>query len=469
MHYAQDTYHTEAYGFSYTAKNAFLFSGRPITAIAFYIADILNLKIETHVLIMSCFSIVNLTIAVYILYNTIKKTLGKDYNNKIEYLILIVSFITVFNFCTMDLLVFSESGILTMGLLFSVLAGCEWTSIKKSKYIKILLFTIIGVLCYQGILNIYVPIALIFIVNKNKGKIKEAFKEAFIVLLLYGTALIASMLASNVISKIFELSSRPTIVPTIQSILNTYLKYINILVINTLNIGQKYWYIILIAIISIIYFTVVIKNKYSKIYIFYYIAILLSSILLPILPLVIQSEDKQYLEPRMCMSFGASIGIAIMYALFTINMNENKIFTKIFNIISILIFVINCQYVIHSSSEMISTNLLDRNIAMAILNKIENYEKETNAEIKNMGIDYDTNLEFYYNGTQIYRCLNLKSLATDWAIEPILKIYGNKEEHLKLVEVPEEIHNKYFKNKNWTNYSEEQIVFEGDTMYICIY
>ena len=118
---------------------------------------------------------------------------------------------------------------------------------------------------------------------------------------------------------------------------------------------------------------------------------------------------------------------------------------------------------------MISTNLLDRNIAMAILNKIENYEKETNAEIKNMGIDYDTNLEFYYNGTQIYRCLNLKSLATDWAIEPILKIYGNKEEHLKLVEVPEEIHNKYFKNKNWTNYSEEQIVFEGDTMYICIY
>ena len=356
-----------------------------------------------------------------------------------------------------------------MGLLSSIIAGCEIARDKNNKYIKALLFAIIGVLCYQGILNIYVPIALILIVYKNKGEIKKAFKEAFIALLIYGIALIVSMLVSNMISKMLMISSRPTIIPTLQSILSTYLKYLDVLVFNTLNIGPKYWYITVITIISIIYFIIILKRRYPKIYIFYYIVILLSTILLPILPLVIQAEDKQYLEPRMCMSFGASVGIAIMYAVLTINIDESKMFGKILKLITILIFVINSQYIINSSSEMVSTNLLDRNFAIAILNKMEKYEKENHIEIKNIGIDYDTNLEFYYDGSEIHRCLNLKSLATDWAIEPILKIYGNRDGHLNWIKVPEQIHNKYFKDKNWTCYSEEQIVFEGDTMYICIY
>lgn len=27
----------------------------------------------------------------------------------------------------------------------------------------------------------------------------------------------------------------------------------------------------------------------------------------------------------------------------------------------------------------------------------------------------------------------------------------------------------YFGGKNWNSYSDEQIAFEGDTMYLCIY
>lgn len=468
MHYAQDTYCTMTNGYSYTAKNAFLYSGRPISATVFYIADFLNLSMSTHVFIMTCLAIVNLSLTVYVLFTTVDKLLNKKDDGKTICLILFVTFFSIFNFCTMDLLVFSESGILTMGLLFSVLAGCEWTNDKKGKYLKIILFSFIGVLCYQGILNIYVPIALIFIVSKNKENVKRAFIQAFVALLFYGIALVLSMLVSKFISSAFMINSRATIVPTIPHIFSTYLKYIKFLVGSTLNMGPKYWYIGLITIISIIYFIIVIKNKYPKIFIFYYIAIWLSAILLPILPLIVQSEDKQYLEPRMCVSFGASIGLMIIYILLTIKMDESNILlSNILKALIIVIFIMNCQYVIQSSGEMIATNLLDRNIADSIINKMEIYEKENNVEIKNIGIDYDTNLEFYYNGSGIYRCLNLKSLATDWAIAPILEIYGNRE--LNGVEVPEQIHNKYFKGKNWNCFDEEQLVFEGDTLYICIY
>ena len=469
MHYAQDTYHTVSYGYSYTAKNAFLYSGRPITAIAFYIADLLNLSIEMHIFIMTCISIINLSIAVYILFITVEKICYKKNSETNKFLILFVSFICVFNFCTMDLLVFSESGILTMGLLFSVVAGCQWNSEKKNRYLKIAVLSLIGVLCYQGILNIYIPIALVFIVNKNKSSIKKTVKEAFVALLLYGMALILSMLISKLIGNIIMINSRYTIVPTIKSIISTYLKYSVFLVYKTLNIGPKYWYIIIITMISIIYFTSIVKNKYRKQYIFFYITILISAIILPILPLVIQPEDKQYLEPRMCMSFGASIGIMIMYLLITIEIDKINILKKVLIIFIVGLFITNCQYIIQSSSEMIATNLLDRNFAIAIINKIQTYEVENNVEIKNIGIDYDNNMEFYYNGSEKYRCLNLKSLATDWAIEPILKIYGNRKNNFNWINVPEEIHNKYFKEKNWICYSEEQLVFVDDTLYICIY
>ena len=32
-----------------------------------------------------------------------------------------------------------------------------------------------------------------------------------------------------------------------------------------------------------------------------------------------------------------------------------------------------------------------------------------------------------------------------------------------------EVYDKYFAGKDWNAYSDEQIVFEGDIMYICTY
>lgn len=467
MHYAQDTYHEMANGYSQTAKGAFLYSGRPISAGVFYIADYLNLSMDAIVFIMTCISIVNLTLAVYFLFKTITNLLKTKENKNLSAIILIISFLSIFNFCTMDLLVFAESGVLTLGLLFSVMSGCVWASDKKNKYLRIVLYSLIAVLCYQGILNIYVPLALIIIASKNDEDKGKAFKQAFMALFLYGFALILSMLVSKLISSILVINSRQTILPAISHIINTYLKYIKILLVNTMDIGPKYWYVIIIGFISLLYLIGIIKYKYPKIYFLYYIAILLSAILLPILPLVIQEEKSQYIEPRMAVSFGASIGLMLLYIILTIKIEKYTIVNRIIEILSIVLFVFNCQYAIQSSGEMIATNLLDRNIAMSILNEIDKYEKESNITIKKIGIDYDTNLKFYYEGSDVHRCLNLKSLATDWAIEPILEVYGNRK--LEGVEVPKAVHDKYFAGKDWDCYDKEQLVFVDDTLYICIY
>lgn len=465
MHYATDTYCIIESGFKDIAKNAFLWSGRPITAVVFYLADYLNISMSTHIVIMACISIITLSISVYILFKTIINLgLGKE-KSKLA-IVLMMAYTTILNFCTMDFLVFAEMGILCMGVLFSVAAACQWVTDSRFKSFKIVIFAILSAMCYQPVLNIYVPIALMLIAIKNRENIKKAFLNAFFILCIYGVAIVTSMVISNIINSVIKLEGRLTIVPSIAHIVRTYGKYLEFMVIDTLDVGPKYWYIIIMGIITVIYFIYNFVSKSKRINLFYYVSILLSAILIPILPLIVQPENKQYLELRMTLSFGASIGIMMLYTICSMR-KESENFLKMLLVISLFIFICNCKYIVGSSSEMKATNLLDRNYADAILYKIEKYENENNIIIKNIAIDYDTSLEFYYHGSDKYRCLNTKALSVDWAIAGVLKTFGNKR--LMIKQVPTHIHNQYFKDKNWTCYSEEQIVFEGDTMYICIY
>ena len=465
MHYAQDTYCVISYGYKKISKVAFLWSGRPITAIIFYIANFLKLNVETLVGIMSIISLFTLSISVFILYKNILKL----HKNKklIELLaVLVISYITIINFTTMDLLVFVESGVLCIALLLCVLAACEWLNNPKPKYLKIFILLYIAALCHQAILNIYVPLGLMFVAFKNKDDVKKAFREAFLVLLFYGIAIISGIITSNIINSIFNIGARETIIPSIPFIFETYGKYLNLMVVETLGVGPKCWHIVVMSIITAVFLINNIKNKDKKINLFYYTAILLSAILLPILPVTMQEKTAQYLEFRMALSFGASIGIMLLYTLLSIKETTNKIF-KFIIAFSCLIFIFNGQYIVKSSGEMVATNLMDRNFAKTIIYNIEQYEIKNNTQVKYIAIQCDLEPEFFYDGSEKYRCLNIKSIATDWDLIEMLEVFSGRKFEPK--KVTEEAYNKYFAGKNWKYFDEEQLVFVDDTLYICIY
>lgn len=466
MHYAQDTYCVIQSGFREYAET-FMYSGRPISSISMLIAEFFKISPKMYVCGMSYIAVFALSLSIYILANTLIKLLGCNSDNKKCIFIYMLAFITIFNFCTIDLLVFAESGVLTLGILFSVIAGCLFATNIKHRYIYSLICGLIGVLCHQAVFNIYVPIALIMVVQKNKESIVKTLKSSFGALFIYGIDIIIGTLITKVLNAIINIAARPTKLQTIGTIIKTYKKYLSMLVLKTLDVGPKYWYVVVISIISIIFLIYIFKYKERKIFIFYYVAILASTMLLPILPLVVVEENSQYLELRMSMCFGASIGLMLIYIVLMLDININKILSRLIKIIIVLMLVFNCQYIVQASGEMVATNLLDRNIADSILEKIKEYEIENNTTIKYIGIDYDTSLEFYYHGSSIYRCINLKSLATDWAVVPIINLYGNR--NLIRTQIPEDVHKQYFEGKDWHAYNEEQIICIDDTVYICIY
>ena len=465
MHYAQETYRMNETGFSYAAKNAFLKSGRPITACIYYLSNFLRININVYVIIMSIISVIAISLAIYTLFKTLdnlqtKKTICNSI------IVFMLSYIVVLNFCTTDLLVFAESGVLCVALFFAVKASTLNATDSKYKYLKMAIYSVIVVFCHQAILNLYIPLSLMIIVIKHKDNTKKAFKEGMLVLVIYSVALLINILTAKCINPIIGINSRPTMIPTLKYVIGTYIKYLDYMLVNTLYIGAKFWYIAVMSVITVIYFVMNILNKNKKIYLFYYVVILISAILLPIMPLIIQEESEQYLELRMCLSFGASIGIMLIYIFATLNLKSEKLFNLLILITSI-VFILNGMYIVHSSSQMVATNLLDRNLAITMINRIEKYEKENDITVKNIAIDFDTNPEYYYAGSKRYRCLTLKSFATDWSVIGILETYSNRT--FNRVDMLDTIHTKYFENKNWNCYDEEQCIFLDDTLYFCIY
>ena len=64
------------------------------------------------------------------------------------------------------------------------------------------------------------------------------------------------------------------------------------------------------------------------------------------------------------------------------------------------------------------------------------------------------------------RSTNGRGLATNFTVAPLIEYYyGEKYDWY----VSQEEIDERFLEKNWDAYSEEQIVFEGDTLYLCVY
>ena len=63
--------------------------------------------------------------------------------------------------------------------------------------------------------------------------------------------------------------------------------------------------------------------------------------------------------------------------------------------------------------------------------------------------------------------MNVRGWAKDWSIPGMIEFYTGRK--LNLIEMPEEVFKDKFENKNWNYFNENQLFFDKDTVYICVY
>ena len=115
------------------------------------------------------------------------------------------------------------------------------------------------------------------------------------------------------------------------------------------------------------------------------------------------------------------------------------------------------------------TNQADKQISKRIVERINEYEETTQTKIQKICVYYDKNRQYNYLGIKSPYKINEKALHNEVILVATISYYsGNGRRYSWNMNQNEDIKQK-FEGKNWDAFSEEQLIFDKDTLHICVY
>ena len=477
MHYSSDTYVLYNLGYFKYPSEYFLKDGRLISTLFCYLGGILHLPIPTYIIAMDFIGMVFLAISIYII-SKIFIDIIKPENKKKEILIYLASFVLILNQYTLEYLLFPESAVMCVGILFTVLAIKSFVSDKKYKYIKTCIFLLLTGLSYQGELNIFPILAILVIMLKQikkEKKVKEFLKDIFKELIKFAGITIVVLAISFIIVKIcgniFGQDKQSFMIINNARVLrrkiNLVLYYSKDVLINCISMFPKYS-ILVCPILTIILLTVT-KAKIQTIV--NYIIIVITSIISVVFPLFVVTAA---VCARLSIPAMMIFGISLLFLIANLKSDERKYKEKIISIVVISVFVLNASFIVINSTEHIAANKVDENDGMQIKYLIEKYEQETGIQVTKFGYSYDFEPQQFAVGIKPMQSLTERKLACSWCILYAMDYYC--ERNFELVDFDTSIlledknkENINKGNQDYKAFSTEQIKFKNDTVYMVVY
>lgn len=460
VNYPTDIYNILELDFKEYAKEWFAPAGRTIALILFFILDKVNISCNIYIMLMKFISIIIATITIYI-FNQILLDLDRNASKFKRVCYLVASLATFLNRATYQFFYYTESAVMWLGVLFVILALKNTIQNKsKYKYIKTIIYLCIATNCYQSVILFYLP-AVIILLGVNSKNIKEFWidllKNTLVVLInLFVGYIILKVLTNYYDAQAFRDTK---FVLSYDLILN------NICLIFWIYCDGGYNFIL-----SYIYTVVIVLNFFlSKRFFVQKKSISILSIYLAIIisfmeVVGILSVIDFYCADRIQFAYISMIGLSFVYFLLYINTNK---FEKILLILSIFYLSLN---ILNSNDITMWSRIVrerDENILNSIICKVEEYEDSTGIEIDRVEYCYDSN--YVRCDYDIRKTLEStqRIMASEWGIDNAIK-YTLKNDIV--VAENQDIYSKVFKENNWDNFNiEEQIKFNDNIMYYCIY
>ena len=473
MQYALDTY--SVFSQSVDSILSHIAScGRFITVIFLYITMVLFRFSESQIHLIS-FSIASIcmSISMYKVYNIFKKEVNKNVNKKlkrdilIEALLIISSVLIIINIFSIELFIYIEKAVMIASILFSVLAFerfVKWYNDKKIINILLaILYMFLANCSYQGTVGIFAVLSFIYIA-KNYKNIKEFIGKNIIIGIIY----VLPALTNLTIIKMFFYNSRvgaeTDIIESISKVINNTKN----MIILTYGILPKYMLLCTIFLLTILTIICILKNKdkifnkITNIFLICYIGI--GTILITVMPYLVQNTDSIWFVPRSSYSYACLLGALLLFIIIKFNINNKTKIILIF-ITSIIIMMQLCSFINLAIDNNI-INYKDKEIAEEIINLMRKYEYENNINIKNISFYYDKNPDYTYDSVQALGDMNAKALFPSWSAEALIEYYSG--ESLVAVENDKTIKEK-FSLVNYDKFNDSQIIFMDDTIHICLY
>ena len=436
-------------GYDGYAINYSFWDGRIVMGILCMIANAINLNLKVFYIILICLSMLILSFTVLKLYTVISKYKKTGVKEKI--ILAVLAFCYIFNFTTINSMEFVECIVMSLSILLYILVA-ENIVIKKDVK-KVVLYTFLAGICYQGTINmLFITAILFFFLEYKKGEKIDKKKLIFSII-----GVIIAVILNVVLKKVMEIIIGSTVCGERMSgdILGNITKIIQgmyFLIIESLYLFPKYAYISFNAISLLIIFIYCVKNKNIKIWynaFFLFIMSIVSSFVL-----LIVFDGIQNGNGRVFGSIGASFSVLWIYVYIKTDIFKEKSLLKYLSVLVITCFMIlNLYNTVEKSGILKESNNIEKELSLKITNEITRYEAETNEKIKYIKIKYQLAEARNLSPLVITR----NSIITSTFDEKIIKIYTDKD-----------LEKLFFEEEDLEKVKEEDVKCEKDTVYVLV-
>ena len=218
------------------------------------------------------------------------------------------------------------------------------------------------------------------------------------------------------------------------------------------------------TVIVVVTFILMIAMKTKKEIIMQYILLLIVAFTICIVPMFIFNTGIcGRVNVPLTMIWGVSL--LILFTQSTL-IPKGKMNKSIYMLI-IVSFIVNNIFIMQNITEHIASNRVEENMGKTIKYALEKYEKESGNTIKKFAYAYDTNPQQYAVGIKQIGSLTERKLACSWSITQAINFYCERK--LERVRMPTSIYTENMLGKDYKEFSEDQLVFKGDTLYMLVY
>lgn len=468
MHFTPDTYYAIQNASTYGKRNVDL--GRYTNELIYGVFRLMGIDYEKWFYFIIFFMIISFSIFSLFLFKKLIK--GIDVDNMKHVCVFVSALIPLINVFVQEWYAFWECGFQWSFSILLMGGALYFISIDMSykQYILSFVFLVLSLGCYQASLSIYIILGIAVLYMESTGKLsRNVFIKNVMIFVISGLASLVNLLSI----KFFQILGIAAITDRTDSIslkkvfdnIIVLARYIPKFIVDNCGLypkGVALSISLVLLILSVLYIMKKEGEKGNRIA--YVILSIFGGFCSVFIPHFFTSNI--WLAQRTMVGFWSLFTLII--TIFIVNVDK-KTYLYIGSFLVFLMYFIGVVMMNSIEIDLVATNSKDADNAMVIQDRINEYQEETGIYISSIGTVYDMNTVWKYPDTKYDYCdTNTSAHAKPWSDVDYINYY-NKTNYSKIDVNIESVLDKA-RNNNWDYFDvDEQLIFDGDTLYIIIY
>ncbi len=461
IEYSNDTYAVLEDGLMSTAKDMALRNARPVIALFYILWSFTPLQDVQFYYFSFFLAILSLTAGLFVIQKDLEEYLPEDAPR------VMLTFFSIVNVFFINFFSFFEKGPFMLAIFTAALASHferEYMRSGKRKYaflsLALLVFTALD---YQVMTSVFFMLSLIFAIRYSESL--KTFCKRFISIALKMALSVVPVACILIFGSSERISGgnkdyAGDILRTLRNLIRHSLQ--------THDIIPKYFWLIpaLICLISCIVIANKSKNRGRS-----YLSLLITGFSCIALGFFfVFTAYSGYSTPRTIYPLGMTPGMLLINASVNCDVPDEGrylpaikkcVYAVVFLHLLLLCIVFNKKFI-----NRYAVNRLDKYMILNVDRLIKEYEKESGNKITKISF-YDDSVNCDHYGDILDIGVNVSSsMSTEWSRLTSINWYCNTD---YTEAEPSEKYREYFHQYDWSTFSEDQLVFDEDTLHFCLY